>query len=109
MAKFKVTKEQSRRPYSYALGKLLGQKARGSGDPANEFSILTTANEDGSYTVEIPDGRATKAQVQAVLDDPNPEQAPIVKTRQDELLDLLAADTITLRQIAALMRLERGL
>jgi hypothetical protein len=32
-----------------------------------------------------------------------------VKTRHDELLEILTADTITLRQMAELMRLERGL
>ena len=78
MATFIITKEQYRKHYSYALGKLLGQKARGSGDPANEFSILTTLNDDGTYTVETPDlsGRATREAVQALLDDSNPEQPP---------------------------------
>lgn len=112
---FTITEVQASRNYSYALGKLLGQKPLGSGDLINEFSIITTANYDvmekflGTYTVTIPSGRATTAQIQEIFDHPTPEQPPIIKTREDELVELLMKDTITLRQIAELMRLERSL
>ena len=80
-----VTHEAVRRGFSYALGKAAGQKPTGSGDPANEFSITTVANKtngvfDGTYTVELPDGHISQVQLEAVVNDPNPEQAPLSYT-----------------------------
>ena len=112
MATFTVTQKQMDRNYSYALGRLLGQKAKGSGDPDNEFSIFTTANHDadgvfnGTYTVETPalTGRATRAEVQAVLDDSNPEQPPVVVERRDVLQDKIDDDSATLDDIREFLR-----
>ena len=119
MATYTVTKEQSRQNFSYALGKLLGQKAKGSGDPTNEFSIVTTPNydKDGvflkTYTVEIPDGRATDVQVQAILDDPNPEQPEPAISERDariaELRERYKNDIETPEELRELDKLERGL
>ena len=115
MATFTLTKEQARRPNSWALGQLLRQKSRGSGDPANEFSITTTADLDadgnflGTYTLEIPVsliGRATRAQVEAVLNNPNPAQPLIVRTRRDNLEDMLEDNSATLDDIKELLRLR---
>jgi len=115
MATYTVTKEQSRRNFSYALGKLLGQKAKGSGDPTNEFSIVTTPNydKDGvflkTYTVEIPDGRATDVKVQAILDDPNPEQPPIEKTRMGVLADKIKNNTDSSEEFREYIKLRDNL
>ena len=117
MATFVITAEQYQRNYSYALGKLLGQKAVGSSDPANEFSITTTADRDGNgvflgtYTIETPalSGRATRAAVQAVLDDPNPEQPPVVITREGVLRAKLFDDTITDAELREYLRFRDGL
>jgi hypothetical protein len=106
MATFIITKEQYRKNYSYALGKLLGQKARGSGDPANEFSILTTPNDDGTYTVETPDlaGRATRAAVQALFDDPNPEQFSRGETVREAAQARVDDGTATLADIREVLK-----
>ena len=69
-----VTQEEYNRSPSYALGVATGQVAGG-------FSITTVANKpdgvfDGTYTITIPDGKITKAEFQAIID--NPEQAPDV-------------------------------
>ena len=112
MATFTITAEQYRRDSSWALGQLLGQKSDGSAD---DFSILTTGNYDGdgaflgTYTVETPNlsGRATRAQVQAVLDDPNPEQPPPPpRTRLDALEDKLDDDSATFDEVKELLRLR---
>ena len=112
MATFTLTEEQARRPSSFALGKLLGQKSDGSGD---DFSITTTADRDddgnflGTYTLEIPDGRATKAQVMAVLDDPKPEQPPIVPRRIDELRGFIRDGSANLDNVIEYIKLRDGI
>ena len=107
MANFTVTQEQLDRSYSWALGQLLGQKPVGSGDPDNEFSIITTSNGDGTYTVITPSltGRATRAQVQAVLDDPNPPQPPKPAPSTREVAQVkIDDDTATLADIREVLK-----
>jgi len=118
MAIFTVTKDQVRRNFSFALGKLLGQQPVGSGDPDFEFSILTEADRDAdgefldTYTVTVPTlrgvERATNAAIQAVIDNPNPEQPPVVVTRQDVLRAKLGDDTITDAELREYLRLQAG-
>lgn len=102
-----ITKEELRRNPGYAVGKLLGQKNRGSGDTANEFPILYKANEDGTYTMTVPGGRATKTQIEALLDDP--EQPPVVLSRIEELAEKITNDTDTDAEFREYIKLRDGL
>ena len=111
MATFTLTEEQAQRPNSWTLGQLLGQKSDGSAD---DFSITTTADRDGdgnflhTYTLEIPvslTGRATRAEVQAVLDDPRPEQPPPpAPTTRDTAQAKMDDDTATVADIREVLK-----
>jgi len=74
--KISVTTEDRERNYSYALAQATGQKSKGSGDPANEFEILTESNGDGTFTVTIPDGKITQAEFAAIIANPEQEDLP---------------------------------
>lgn len=109
-----LTQEEMDRSPGYAIGKAIGQKARGSGDPDNEFSLIYTSNKpdgkfDGTYTLEIPDGKITKVAVATILE--NPEQPPITVDAKQQRLEELEAniDNATLEDMRELYKLEHGL
>lgn len=108
-----VTQQEKNRQPSWALGQQLGQKARGSGDPINEFSLIWSPNMldgafTGTYTLTIPDGRITTGEIRAILDNPQQPPPSADDLRLAELDQKLRDGSANMGDIMEIVRHIRG-